>query len=340
MERVRWIDATKGIAIFLVMLSHLSDLSIPVLTWLTYGYVPMFFVMAGVTYHPTSDWKSALYKRTLRIWVPYVFYGLGILTVASLLSHNVSFARGLLGLLYVRYDLYPPGSCCSFGLLSKCYYIAPLWFLPCFYLSYLLMMLQDRMANKWILPLCALALSALSQYKTILLPYSLDTCFIGFLFMRAGYMWKQRTEETEISHRRIYDWLVITLCVFVYWGTGTINGYTNMSLGIFGQIAPWSVLCFLVLGITETLFFALVLRQMNHSFVTRIFSYMGREALRLMCIHIIFGSLFYKVLCYIAIPPIIGLLLATAGVIGINVLIGFLLRYLSPLDKTGLISNL
>lgn len=337
MERIRWIDAVKGIAIILVMLSHLSKQSIPVLTWLSYGYVSMFFFMAGTTYHPASDWKAAMYKRTLRLWIPYIFYGLVILMITSIFSQNVSFTHGLLGLLYGRYCLYPLDSSTNFGLLSKCYYIAPLWFLPCLYFSYLLMMLQDRVSNKWILPICALVISLLSQYKTILLPYSLDTCFMGFLFMRAGYIWKHKIDK--IQNRHIWDWLAIILCAIIYYYVGTINGRCNMSLGQFGQIAPWSVFCFLVLGVTETLFFALLFKQINNSFVTRIFSYVGREALRLMCIHIIFGSLCYKLFCYIFIPPA-SLLLATAYVIGINAILSSLISRLSHLDKTGLTAHL
>lgn len=338
MERIRWIDAVKGIAILLVMLSHLSEQSMPVLTWLTYGYVPMFFIMVGLTYHPASDWKATLRKRTLRIWVPYIFYGLSILIVTSIFSKNVSFTHGLLGLLYGRYNLYPIGSEYSFGLLSKCYYIAPLWFLPCLYFSYLLMMVQDRISNKWILPLCALVLSTLSQYKTILLPYSLDTCFIGFLFIWIGYKWGQRM--AELQYQRMWDILLLILCIAIYWGVGTINGHNNMSLGVFGQIAPWSVLCFLVLGITETMFFSVLFRWIDNSFITIVFSYIGREALRLMCIHIVLGSLFYKLFCYVAIPSIVGLLLSIVGVIGINAVISFLITRLSRFGGRGLISNL
>ena len=337
MGRIRWIDAVKGVAILLVMLAHFSEQVHPVLTWLVLGYVPIFFVMSGLTYHSTDNEKESIRKRAKQLWIPYLCYGLSILVITALLSKNVSFFHGFLGLLYGRYCLFPLGSEMQFELLKACYYIAPLWFLPCMWLVYLLMMLQDHLHNKWILPLFALLLSMLSQYKPILLPYSLDTCFAAYLFMECG---RQLSKIKNLPIHWAISLLMLILCSVVYYIIGSINGSTNMSVGLFGQIAPWSICCFLLLGITESISFSILFRWLESSFLCRIFSYLGRKALRLMCIHLLVGSLFYKVLCHTSMPECFCLAFAIAGVVGVCAFIDILIDRVSRFGGRGLISNL
>ena len=334
MGRICWVDAVKGVAILLVMFTHLSEQAYPLLTWLSYGYVPIFFVMIGLTYHPICNWKAAIIKRSKRLWIPYLFYGVNILIITSLLSKNVSFAHGLLGLCYGRYCLYSTG---GFELLQGCYYLAPLWFLPCLWVTYLLMQWQDSMQSKWILPVIALAISIATQYTSILLPFSIDTCFTAFLFMEMG---RHLGKIKNIPLSQTVSRIVLVVCCIAYYIIGAVNGSTNMSLGIYGQMIPWSIFFFLILGITESIGLAILFRWIDSTFICQVFAYIGREALRLMCIHVLFGSLFYKGLCLTSLPHSLCLCLAILGVIGCNAMISLLINRASHLFGKELVSNL
>lgn len=48
-QRIDWIDAVKGIGIMLVIAAHISPIGNKLFWYMTYGFMPIFFVMAGFT---------------------------------------------------------------------------------------------------------------------------------------------------------------------------------------------------------------------------------------------------------------------------------------------------
>lgn len=66
-ERNTVLDAMKGIAIILVILSHCS-VGIP--EYFIAGYMPLFYICSGFTYHQRPV-KIDLYLKIKRLLVPY-----------------------------------------------------------------------------------------------------------------------------------------------------------------------------------------------------------------------------------------------------------------------------
>lgn len=77
MQRILWIDTLKGVLLFLICLSHFSNLSYPIkyLIAPTASYwVPMFFVLSGYLYQDKRSFKSYIYKKTRTLLIPYFFF--------------------------------------------------------------------------------------------------------------------------------------------------------------------------------------------------------------------------------------------------------------------------
>lgn len=73
MERIFWIDTLKGILLFLICLSHYSNLPSPFhsLTLPTESYwVPMFFILSGYLYKEGRDLKNYFHKKNKTLLVP------------------------------------------------------------------------------------------------------------------------------------------------------------------------------------------------------------------------------------------------------------------------------
>lgn len=78
-NRIIWLDAVKGVGILLVMLSHFCHIP----NVFTVGYMPLFFVAAGLTYKPVTSYRETITKKGCRLLIPYIVYGLIGLAVAT-----------------------------------------------------------------------------------------------------------------------------------------------------------------------------------------------------------------------------------------------------------------
>lgn len=146
-QRVQWIDAVKGVGILLVILAHISPISNKVFWYLTYGFMPIFFVMAGFTSKSVCGYSEAIKKKAKRLLIPYFVYGLLLIVASYLLFGNTNMMQALLGLAYSRYSLFPEGAENVVPLLKGCLYVCPFWFLPCMFLAYLLLIIYDNLGG-------------------------------------------------------------------------------------------------------------------------------------------------------------------------------------------------
>lgn len=85
MQRIEWIDAAKGIGILLIMLSHCYNFD--GLLYFTSGYIPLFFILSGITFNPYSS-SVSLRKRLKRLLYPNFVYAF-IITFLFSIPHLV-----------------------------------------------------------------------------------------------------------------------------------------------------------------------------------------------------------------------------------------------------------
>lgn len=286
-KRVQWIDAVKGVGILLVIAAHISPIGGAWFWYLTYGFMPIFFMMAGFTSKPNKDFYGSIRRKAERLLIPYFVYGLIIALLSSLIFDSTNLLQALCGLVYGRYSLYPENPINVVPLLKGCPDICPLWFLPCMFLAYLLLIIYDTWGGKIIMFLSSVVISILSIYKLILFPWSLDTCFMAFLFILVGRYFKKHIGMT----RKNKDILYACLFFFVYVLLCKLNPNVNFSIGRYGNFVPWSVFLFFALGVAEPLSLSYLFRFFDKTRILFLLSYFGRHSLRLMCIHVFLAHL-------------------------------------------------
>lgn len=314
-DRINWIDAVKGTCLFLVVIAHLWS---PCPLWthvLTGGYMQVFFVMAGITsIRFIRSFREQIISKCKRILLPYAFYGITLLLLGVILPKHIEFGRGILGLLYGRYMLFPPSAEVNFPLLQACGYLSPFWFLPCIFFSYILLAWYDHSKRPYLIVVLAICVSIASPLLPILLPWSIEMAFIGFLLMICGRgLHGILFNPPALFNRHFHLFLLWIGSAIVYMIAWEIDGPVNMSLSVIGSESmffPFRFIFFILLGVSEALFLSLLFRALNTSAITRCFAYIGRHALRLLCIHLFIGECIYFLLADRDLPKIVSFMCA------------------------------
>ena len=198
-QRLVWLDALKGIGILLIMTCH-AGLLPRISIFLTAGYVSIFFVASGFTYKSKQTFAGEIAKRSKRLLLPYFFYvSLSIILMNALNIKN-DLVHQVLGMLYSRYSLY-------FGikdigdipmLTLTCN--SPTWFLTALFTSLMILFVIKSLRWQWVVIMC-LGFSVLALNLPFLLPWSLDTAFVGALFIYLGKkIWGGNSGYRIIKH--------------------------------------------------------------------------------------------------------------------------------------------
>lgn len=190
MERIEWIDAIKGIGILLIMLSHCINFE--GLDYLTAGYIPLFFIISGITFSPN---KNSLVKRLKRLLYPNYIYAF-IITIIFSIPHIIfkwgwtKMFYGWANLLYSRNRVYE-GSLHNNIILEGVFPVIT-WFLTAMSISYILLYGYFKINIKWrnIYILFSLISLILICLQKRLLPWSMDTALILWFFILFGYKFK------------------------------------------------------------------------------------------------------------------------------------------------------
>lgn len=265
----------------------------------------VFFVMAGYTSLGTK--RTILEQiaiKSKRLLIPYAFYGIVLILLGAMLPSHTDIGKALLGLLYGRYSVFDPAIENHIPLLQACGYLSPFWFLPCIFLSYVLLAWYDHSRYPFIVVLLALIMGCLTPFLPILLPWSIEMAFVGFLLMLCGRAMREQ-QLLERSDQPLIKITITIVCVAIYLMCWYIDGPVNMSLSDMGNghiPSVFKVLFFVLLGISEALCFSICFREWKESWVTRCFSYIGRNAVRLLCIHLFIGQSVYFVLDTFHLP--------------------------------------
>lgn len=285
-ERLAWLDGMKGIGILIVMLGHFCHL--PLI--LNAGFMPLFFFAAGFTYKPSLSFKDTISKKGKRLLIPWLVYGLIIFIVErgyDLISHTFSwslFIEKLTGLLYMRCSFYWPYDNAIYGnMLST---NGPMWFLCTMFCVFLYMVVYERCQRKWAFVSGLILLAFLTYQLPIQFPWGAELALIGTLTMLVAIRHKQ--ELVEMGEAEITITLVISLiiyCLLTFY-----NGHSDMMFRDYGTHGYLSVPIFFMQGILYSLVALSACRLIEKLFILKALSYIGRNSMRLLCIHLFIGE--------------------------------------------------
>lgn len=84
-ERIKWIDALRAWAMFLVVMGHIYSGNTMFFTITDPIKMPLFYFLAGYVFHPGKHWKDFFKGIFFRIYIPYFIFSLFPLKVLRFL---------------------------------------------------------------------------------------------------------------------------------------------------------------------------------------------------------------------------------------------------------------
>ena len=154
-KREAWIDWAKVLGIFFVCLGHFMPSGNVLRIFLYTFHVPLFFVVAGITFKPISDFshlKAYVLKLLSRIIVPYIIW----FVLSDILF--VILGKELLYDFITKF-LFLDGSTI---------WNSALWFLPCFFIVSVFIATISIFAKKYM----CICVGAILTILSLLIPNS------------------------------------------------------------------------------------------------------------------------------------------------------------------------
>lgn len=187
-ERLRYLDAARGLAILLVVLGHIWETEQPLPVLIYSFHIPLFFLISGILFaYAERERRSVkqLFISGLRgLIVPYVFFEALFILIFGVRSH---------------FDFSSQGGPVYSGLLLSPLNV-PLWFLPTLFLTELfLFLLLKLIRNRY----CVAAVCLLLYLIPFLpgagrfLPDALLRCLVSLGFLAVGYFGSELIREKD-----------------------------------------------------------------------------------------------------------------------------------------------
>ena len=286
-NRKCWLDAIKGVAIILVILSHTQTIPY-VQYYLGACYMQLFFIASGYVYR---DYAGSISRKWKQLLVPYFSWSFFYLCCSAIYLSFTQFqfqqmGIWIAGVFYSRFSIFTYAS--SANLMQFPFCAGPMWFLTCMALAYLGFIPLLKAKGKWLilLILAYLAISIAFMFCPILLPWSLDTAFVAALLIYAGYRLK------NISLSTAQYLCVLLACGIIYLFLVRINSGINMSIREYGRWGILSVFIFILIGLLGTICYSIFFMFIEKTKICRFFAYFGRMSLTIMCAHMFCVEIF------------------------------------------------
>jgi fucose 4-O-acetylase-like acetyltransferase len=183
-ERIKWLDAAKGLGILLVVFGH-NPVPAPLGKYLVSFHMPLFFLVSGYLFGMTKPlgFKEFLRKRIRTLVIPYfAFFLLQYVYFVTLgskygeTSGGMSLTTPLFGVFYG-----------SEQYLDAVF--TPMWFLPCLFTVEVMFFWTLRLFRQWyglVLVACSVLGFLGSLWLSFRLPWGIEIAFTAIVFYGAG----------------------------------------------------------------------------------------------------------------------------------------------------------
>lgn len=279
----RYLDAARGLALLLVMISHAHGLN----RFLIFYYIQIFFIISGYIYRPGHSYGEIIQKKAKRLLIPYFGYSALLWCFYAVIRRDgAAMKHSLFGVIYSRFCLYK-----SVEGAQNVYLLdianGAMWYLTAFFVTSLLFhLIADRCLSdrKRMAAVSAalLVLTMLLNELPLLLPWSLDIAGIAAVLMLIG-AWMKKMDFFE---KKCNPWLLAGN-VLLYVGLVELNGRLNMSIRQYGRFGSFSVPFFLIISVTGSTLCIWVCKWTERMKISRFFRYIGTHTMELICLHML-----------------------------------------------------
>lgn len=270
--RIEYIDVAKGIAIILVILSHMW---IPSITQILFSFhMPVFFVISGYFLNDKKPIHMFALSRIRQLMVPFFItaafiflyrcYTLHIENDFSLLMAGKQFAK----ILYGRAN---PDS------------VGAIWFLPALCVASIIVrsIMGNKRAAFWVILVASIGYLT---GKILWFPMSIQAGMVSALFVYVGHLAKKH----NLMQSRFFRFspelcLIAAFWIYGSWRFGAMHlsgnsfpaGIDSILAGLAGVIVFIKLCSYIVLI----------------PVLSRIFTFLGRHSLMILCFHCFEDSL-------------------------------------------------
>lgn len=291
-QRILWMDIAKAFGILIVLIVH-SGISLGPVTF--YGgmfYMPVFFVLSGMTFtwREEESFPEFMKTKARRLLVPYFGYNLFLFLfffvkdylTAGKISREAFFP--LAGILYSRNCLLETDA------VRNVYFMqilnAPTWFLTCLFVSLIVFWIMMRAAGGnlkrlFLINSGVLFTAVLLRYFCpILLPWSIDCALYAVSFISFGKALKEY-EIVEKLYKKPWALLFLTAA---FAGLSLVNGSVNMSVAEYG----YSMVLYLIVGGLGSLLCmeASLFLEKHTRILSKGGAWLGRHTMPVLCLHL------------------------------------------------------
>lgn len=276
------IDAARGVALFLVVLSHAHHCP----HYLTAFYIMAFFFLSGWLYKSGRSYVSNIKKKASRVLIPYFVNSIILLLFFALVkSFSIEqVMNALRGIFYSRECIFPNGGGALMGSIAN----NPLWYFTAFFSTSLLFHLIVDWCSQYgkrlmLACLTLIAISIILAKLPILLPWSLDMVPFFTVVMLLGYEINKHKEAFSFS------WINAGLLLMGYLALCLENGPVGLSMRDYGWGGQFSTL---IIGVTGTLFTLILCKKIDIKWIKWFFVKIGTNSIVVLSFHLALFSIY------------------------------------------------
>ena len=236
-KRIQWIDAAKCIGIFMVAFGH-NWLDSKFCYYFYAFHMPLFFILAGITFSTKNDFKTFVIKKSKALLIPYVIFAFCIIAFYGVLKSTHEGGYNWEGELKAF-------------ILQKRHTL--LWFLSVLFLSEIFTYLILRLikSNKTLV-LVSIAIilliihSLLNLFGLNIFIWNLDLVPLASSFIIIGILYKNYNHKILLENSLWYTGILLIFSILIvsynYYHSGKMidlpgNSFGHYPLFIVGALA-------------------------------------------------------------------------------------------------------
>lgn len=278
-QRIAAFDIMKGIAILLVIVGHCQLLPRWVPQWIYSFHMPLFFIIAGWFFKPSTDIKTFSKKSIQRLLVPYLATALLLVLYNAFSAFKYSDWEILKDQVIAL--VFPTGIArpWMWKYITGPADIGPIWFLlALFWCRFFFNWLLSKKVPLWGILIIAGGATILDNY-VISLPFALLPGLSAMVFFAIGHYFASRH----------IPWWLAAICIFA-WPFAFVFSHLSMNRCIY-HIYPLDVLG--ACGGTLCMWYLSRLMETGLPLCAKAFKWLGQVSLTILCVHTVLKN------CYI-----------------------------------------
>lgn len=289
-KRKDWIDFARAIGIFAIVYGHLVLGNSIVSQYYGSFRVAIFFCVMGLTFRCDEDFMVFLKKKAKRLLIPYACFASASIIVMSIVQiffpslvdgKQNGLINNIIGALYAN------------GLTGNMNWNLPLWFLPCAFVSLVLVYLIERIfqffpkTNVLVLRLVYIALSIVLNYlycryiRLLKLPFGTEVAISMTGFIELGILLRNLD--------RFKNKFVLGLVGILFSVLSFLLSLNNGEVSVMSLNFGHSLIIYYIVAVTAIVgIFLLAICLCPLEFfrgIIRVICYCGIHTLAILCMH-------------------------------------------------------